>query len=146
VPLPEPGLGVQRIQALKSEYGIPPSKVVNMPRDVRLVSHHGLDDPTKSPLSAPAIAWAFKQATYAATTLLFAAHEYGLVTCPMEGFLEARLRQILDIPERYAIPVVTCLGFPMEGMESRETPRLPPTEVIFDGKFGQSSDRIFAQE
>lgn len=137
---------MERIQDLKRENGVPPNKIVNMPRDVRLVSRHGLDDASKSPLGAPAIAWAFKQATYAAATLLFAAQEYGLVTCPMEGFYEARVRQLLEIPERYAIPVVTCLGYPKVGAISRETPRLPPTEVIFDGKFGHPSDNIFARD
>lgn len=137
---------MERIQQLKREHGVPPAKIVNMPRDVQLFSRHGLDADADAPLSAPTIAWAFKQATFAAATLLFAVEEYGLGACPMEGFDEARARQALEIPERYAIPVIVAIGYPKEGTQSHATPRLPPTEVVFDGKFGRPSDALFDHE
>jgi nitroreductase len=139
----EPSKNVERVQKLKREHGVPAAKVVNMPRDVRLFSRHGLDADADAPLSAPTIAWAFKQTTFAAATLLFAAEELGLGSCPMEGFDEALLRRSLEIPERYAIPVIIAVGYPTEGPQPHATPRLPPTEVIFDGKFGRPSDSLF---
>lgn len=116
-----------------------------MPEHVKLFSQYGLDPSEKSPLEQPTIAWSIKQTTYAAATLLYAAQEFGLGTCPMEGFDEARVRKVLEIPDRYTVPVVTTIGYPKEGAQFHTSNRLPSSEVIFESKFGGSSDKIFGQ-
>lgn len=104
------------------------------------------DEPSDEPSTDPkTLAWAYKQTSFAAATFVYAAHASGLSTCPMEGFDDAKLRAALEIPDRYSIPVVFSCGYPKVEMlrEGVVTPRLPPTEIFFEGKFGQSSAKIF---
>lgn len=132
-----------RIQELMREYGVPGFVVDNLPNAIRLFSQHELPAETKSPLDAPTVAWAFKQTAIAATTLLYAAQDHSVATCPMEGFDDAKVRAVLEIPDRYKVAIVVALGYPKEGAPVFDTARLPPTEVFYDGKFGQSSEKIF---
>lgn len=99
------------------------------------------------PANVPTVAWAFKQTAFAAATFMFAAEASGLATSAMEGFDDARLKAALDIPDRYAVPVVVCCGYPQpEKLRTDSvTPRLAPTDVFFDGKFGHSSEKLFEE-
>ena len=47
----------------------------------------------------------------AAQTYLLAATAHGLATAPMEGFDAARLRAYLDVPARYALPLVVAARY-----------------------------------
>ncbi|GMF11455.1 unnamed protein product [Phytophthora lilii] len=85
--------------------------------------------------------------TFAAATFLYAAQVHGLATCPMEGFDQIRVRNALDIPDRYGVPVVICLGHPNPAAKpEKPSVRLDPREVFFDGKFGDSSEKIFSDK
>lgn len=55
-------------------------------------------------------AWAFKHTMLAAQTFMLAAASHGLSTIPMEGLDDCRVRQALDIPSRYTVPVVIAVG------------------------------------
>lgn len=55
--------------------------------------------------------WASKNAMLAAMSFMLAATAHGLSTCPMEGFDAARVRRVLKIPRRYALPVLISLGY-----------------------------------
>lgn len=148
------------IQQLMHNNGEQAATINNLPHFVRLFAGEGhlggairscistLMSPLQAvPANVPTIAWSFKQTTFAASAFLYAAQAHGLATCPMEGFDEIRLKNALDIPDRYAIPVVVCLGYPKKtDAPTKESTRLAPEEVFFDGKFGSSSEKIFADK
>lgn len=153
----EPSRRIPRIQQMLHENGAPADLIQNLPHFVRLFSGEGqlatgvqtfistLMSPLRAvPAPVPTIAWSFKQSSFAAATFLYAAQAHGLATCPMEGFDDVRLRTALDIPDRYAVPVVVALGYPKEANTPlKQSPRLPASEIFFDGKFGQSSEALF---
>ncbi|KAJ8523813.1 hypothetical protein ON010_g17304 [Phytophthora cinnamomi] len=92
-------------------------------------------------------AWAYKQTTFAAATFLYAAQVHGLATCPIEGLSQAKVKQVLDIPDRYSIPVVVTLGYANpDAKPAKPSVRFPSSEVYFDGKFGQSLEKFFEEE
>jgi len=49
--------------------------------------------------------WAVKSTALAAQNLMLALQSHGYATCPLEGFDEVRLRQVLQIPRR-AVPIM----------------------------------------
>ena len=55
-------------------------------------------------------AWAFKNASFAAQTLMLAATAHGLSSCAMEGFNARAVRLVCGIPDRYGIPLIVSLG------------------------------------
>ncbi len=55
--------------------------------------------------------WAARQAMLPAMNLMLAAHAAGLATVPMEGFDEARVRDILGIPRARTVPLLMPLGY-----------------------------------
>ncbi|CAH0516516.1 unnamed protein product [Peronospora belbahrii] len=156
----EPSKRLPRLQQLAHDNGAPADVVHNMPHVVRLFSGEGVVASGLRAIMATAVsplmpvpsnvsteAWAFKQTAFAAATFLYAAQVYGLATCPMEGFDQIRVRNALNIPDRYGVPVIIALGHP-NPTEKPENPsaRLDPTEVFFDGKFGDSSNKIFSNK
>lgn len=139
---------VDRIVQLERENGAPQAMLSALPFGITYTAGEGLVSNTvKSAASSllsplrpmPTVnspeAWAFKHTMMAAQTLILAATAHGLDTAPMEGFDQGRVRPILGIPSRYAVPVIISLGYGVE--RTRYSPRLPPNEVFFDGKFGQ---------
>nr|WP_298145519.1 nitroreductase family protein [uncultured Pseudomonas sp.] len=66
--------------------------------------------------------WAVKSTALAAQNLMLAFQSHGYSTCPMEGFDEQRLRQLLPIPKR-AIPIM-LLAVGMPGERAVYNPRL----------------------
>ncbi|KAH7491526.1 hypothetical protein PRIC1_003062 [Phytophthora ramorum] len=156
----EPSKRVLRLQKLAHDNGAPADFVGNMPHVVRLFSGEGVvasglraaiatavSPLQPAPSNVSTEAWAFKQTTFAAATFLYAAQVHGLATCPMEGFDQIRVRNALDIPDRYGVPVVIALGHPNPAAKpEKPSVRLDPTEVFFDGKFGQSSEGIFSDK
>ncbi|CAH0481466.1 unnamed protein product [Peronospora belbahrii] len=136
----EPSKRLPRLQQLAHDNGAPRRRCAQ--HAARAVSPLM---PVPSNVSTEA--WAFKQTAFAAATFLYAAQVYGLATCPMEGFDQIRVRNALNIPDRYGVPVIIALGHP-NPTEKPENPsaRLDPTEVFFDGKFGDSSNKIFSNK
>ncbi|OWZ02080.1 Nitroreductase [Phytophthora megakarya] len=156
----EPSQRVPRLQQLAHDHGASVDFVSNLPHVVRLFSGEGVIasalraaiatamsplQPVPSNVSTEA--WAFKQTAFAAATFLYAAQAHGLATCPMEGFDQIRVRNALDIPDRYGVPVVIALGHENPDFKpKKQSARLDPTEVFFDGKFGDSSEMIFSDK
>ncbi|KAG6611072.1 Nitroreductase family [Phytophthora cinnamomi] len=136
----EPSKNVPRMQQLNRDNGAPDAFVNQIPPLVELFS--GEHDPNVS-----TEAWAYKQTTFAAATFLYAAQVHGLATCPMEGLDQAKVKQALDIPDRYSIPVVVALGHANpEAKPAKPSVRFPPSEIFFDGKFGQSLEKFFEEK
>ncbi|KAG6615080.1 putative nitroreductase family [Phytophthora cinnamomi] len=72
---------------------------------------------------------------------------HGLATCPIEGLSQAKVKQVLDIPDRYSIPVVVAFGYANpDAKPAKPSVRFPSSEVFFDGKFGQSLEKFFEEE
>lgn len=69
----------------------------------------------------------------------------GLITHPMTGFDFEKAREVLNIPEDYAINALVAIGYQApkedlpEAIKEREKPstRRPLEESIFEGEFGQ---------
>ncbi|KAF1333234.1 Nitroreductase family, partial [Globisporangium splendens] len=140
----EPSHRVPLIQEMKLGHGATAAEIEHMTHALSRFSGEGLTaDSTNSP-DEPTYAWSYKQTIFAATTFLYAAQASGLSTCTMEGFDEAHLKSVLGIPDRYSVPVVISCGYPKPGTERKTaTPRLAPTQVFFDGMFGQSAEKLF---
>ena len=82
-------------------------------------------------------AWPLKSAMLAAQSYMLAATAHGLATAPMEGFDAARLRAYLDVPARYALPLVVAAGSaPAESPAATPSPRLDVTGRCFEDRFG----------
>ncbi|GER68615.1 nitroreductase [Weizmannia acidilactici] len=70
----------------------------------------------------------------------------GLATHPMTGFDFEKAREVLNIPEDYAIDALIAIGYQGEkdalpvALQERETPsdRRPVKESVFEGSFGKT--------
>lgn len=65
----------------------------------------------------------------------------------MRPATHARIRAVLDIPDRYAIPMVVATGYPapeaaVEGASKPRRWRYPPDEVVFENSFGVAMEGI----
>ena len=57
----------------------------------------------------------------------------------MEGFDARRLKEILRVPDRYAVCACVATGYEYdEGNEAHPTPRLPLNEIVFGETFGEA--------
>ncbi len=65
------------------------------------------------------------QTMLAASTFMIAAQSAGLITCPMEGFDEYRLKRLLAIPRRFTIPLIVPIGYPLDSHMAAEYKALP---------------------
>ena len=85
----------------------------------------------------PVQAWAYKNTALLAQTFVYAAESHGLSTAMMEGFDPRRTKEILRIPDRYAVPLVVATGYEYEEEpEMEQTPRLDVSEIVFQDTFG----------
>jgi nitroreductase len=140
----EPSRRVPLIQERKLGHSDTPEEIEKIVNTLNKFSFEGADPQT--PGYVPTIAWSYKQTILAAATFLYAAQAAGLSTCPMEGFDEANVRKVLEIPDRYSVPIVISCGYPKPGTQrAGSTLRLAPTDIFFDGKFGRSTDKLFEQ-
>jgi len=64
----------------------------------------------KTPLSIERKVFAVKNSSFFAMSLMYAAMALGFSTHPMDGFNEAKVRQLLDLPETVIIPVIIACG------------------------------------
>ena len=90
------------------------------------------------PTVEPVQSWSSKNTGLLAQTFVMALTSHGLASCIMEGFDDRRAKEVLRIPDRYAIPLMVATGYDyFDGEdESPPTPRLPLEEVVFDDTFG----------
>lgn len=86
----------------------------------------------------PVRAWAYKNTALAAQSYILAATSYDLATAAMEGFDPRRTREILCVPDRYAVPIMVATGYEYFADEELGplTPRLGVDEIVFDNTFG----------
>ena len=85
--------------------------------------------------------WSYKNTSLLAQTFVLGCTSYGLSTCIMEGFDAGRLKDVLNIPDRYAIPLTVAVGYEYEdenggGVDRVITPRLELEDVVFKDTFG----------
>ena len=75
-----------------------------------------------------------------AQSYVLAATSHNLHTSIMEGFDARRCKEIVRIPDRYAIPMIVATGFEYgngdEASDEAVTPRLALDEVVFSDSFG----------
>jgi nitroreductase len=154
----EPSKRVPAIQAMMHAAEQSPTAIQQLPSKLRFFGGEGylsagircLISSSASPIMpvpsyTPTIAWSYKSTMFAVSQYVYAAESHGIGTAIMEGFDEIRLRHLLDIPDRYSVPVVIACGYPASedgedvdgGQQKRQTPRLPLEELFFDGTFGQ---------
>ena len=87
-------------------------------------------------------AWSYKNTGFLAQTFVYSAESHDLATTMMEGFDQRRMKHILRIPDRYAIPLIVATGYEYKEEQdasntSKETPRLDISEIVFSDKFGE---------
>ncbi|KAK3274215.1 hypothetical protein CYMTET_17592 [Cymbomonas tetramitiformis] len=87
------------------------------------------------PTPSTAETWSFKQSIFPATIFMLACTAFGLATCPMEGYDTRRLRNALELPNNYSIPVAFAVGYPESEVKHRSS-RFPPQELFFHNSFG----------
>ncbi|ORC85053.1 nitroreductase [Trypanosoma theileri] len=81
-------------------------------------------------------AYAWKQTMIPATTFVYLATAAGLDTSIIEGFDEAQVRNVVQLPSHYTIPVIVSVGYgTREGFRSVKSPRFPPSHLIRWGKY-----------
>ena len=98
--------------------------------------------------------WSYKNAALSAMLYTLAAHSHGLGTCMMEGYDVRRAREVLRVPDRYAMPLMVATGhaYREEAKEDGsggydedampKTPRLEMEELFFEDTFGASLDDV----
>jgi nitroreductase len=72
--------------------------------------------------------WLAKQASVAAQTFMLAAHVAGLSTCPMEGFSERAVQEVLNIPSSQAVILVIPIGYADNSKQTKT--RLSLSELV----------------
>lgn len=87
-----------------------------------------VSDPSASPR------WHDKDTMTAMEHLILEATELGYGTCWIGAFDEARVREVLGIPEQYKVVALTPVGIPDEAPPPR--PRKPLEEIAFENKWG----------
>jgi len=55
--------------------------------------------------------WTTRSTALAAMTLMIAAKDMGLATCPMEGFEPDKVKKEFNIPENYEVVMIIALGY-----------------------------------
>ena len=82
--------------------------------------------------------WATRSTALAAMTLMYAAWDRGIATCPMEGFDADGVVDAFDIPDQYEPVMLITLGYPAEetaDIENDRKARRPVDEVVHYGEF-----------
>lgn len=86
----------------------------------------------------PVHSWSYKNTGLLAQSFVYAAESHDLATAMMEGFDPRRVKEILRIPDRYAVPLMVATGYEYEEeLEMEPTPRLEVSEVVFEDTFGK---------
>jgi nitroreductase len=148
----EAGKRIQRIHQLETDWGKrPPAYMAMMPLTTSYLLGEGhaatllkqlagsfLSEIQPMPQQEPIQSWCYKNTALAAQSYVLAAESHDLGTSMMEGMDTRRLKEVLRIPDRYAIPIVIATGYDYENEtdESTLTPRLPLEELVFQDSFG----------
>ena len=85
--------------------------------------------------------WTTRSSALAAMTLMYAAWEHGVASCPMEGFDATALIEAFDIPEGYEPVMLVTLGYPdseAADIENERKGRRPIEDVVHYEEFDPS--------
>ena len=80
---------------------------------------------------------ALRNASFAAVTLLYAAEEMGLHTCPMMGLSQPQLHEYLKIPEDYITILLVAIGKGIPEKEKTQLPRKEVEDMIWFEEYGK---------
>ena len=80
--------------------------------------------------------WLNRHVMIAFTTMMWMAEVIGYDTAPMEGFIESKVKQTLEIPEHVRVVALLGIGH-RKGEDKKFAGRLPLPEVAFVDKWGQ---------
>jgi nitroreductase len=114
---------------------------------IRIGSEHGYAHPSKSGDTRTLIfdylgghpnlpMWLNRQVMIALTTMMLQAEALGYDTALMEGFEEAKVKQVIGAPERQIVVCLLAIGF-REGADKGYGGRFPPEKVLFGERFGK---------
>ncbi len=87
--------------------------------------------------------WTTRSTALAAMTLMYAARDHGVASCPMEGFGADALTEAFDIPDEYEPVMLITLGYAAEGaadVENERKARRPVEEIVHYGEFDPSEE------
>jgi len=145
----EPSRRIQRVYDLEKPYKNPnylgslplvPSFLIgegHLATFLKQVSTSFLSNVQAMPSIESVDAWSYKNTALLAQSLVYAAESHDLASCIMEGYDARKVKDLLRIPDRYAIPMTVALGYDFEERsEAIDTPRLPVEEVVFEESFG----------
>ena len=76
----------------------------------------------------------FRSCGFAAQTIMLAARQMGLDSCPMVGFEYDELAEIINLPDDHLISMMVVVGKALEPAAVRGG-QLPLDEVVFENKF-----------
>ncbi|MEZ3114626.1 nitroreductase family protein [Halobaculum sp. MBLA0147] len=82
--------------------------------------------------------WTTRSTALAAMTLMHAAWDRGVASCPMEGFDADGVLDTFDVPDGYEPVMLITLGYPAEGtadLENDRKERRPVEEITHFGEF-----------
>ena len=99
------------------------------------------------PMTVPPInlkAYVWKQTLMPVQTFMLAASSHGLATCPMEGFDERRVREVVGLPSNFSIPIIVSLGYASDHVinSKPQSLRIPPNEQFFDNTFANPKQDV----
>jgi nitroreductase len=87
--------------------------------------------------------WTTRSSSLAAMTLMYAAWEHGVASCPMEGFDGDALAEAFDIPDGYEPVMLVTLGYPVDeaaDIENERKARRPIEEIVHYETFDPSDE------
>jgi len=85
--------------------------------------------------------WTTRSTALAAMTLMYAAWDRGVGSCPMEGFDPEGLLETFEIPEEYEPVMLVTLGYPADGaadIENERKGRRPVDDIVHYDSFEPS--------
>lgn len=91
--------------------------------------------------------WTTRSTALAAMTLMYAAWNNGVASCPMEGFDSDELVDEFDIPDQYEPVMLITLGYPAENaadIENERKARRPVDDIVHYGEFDPGEETTLA--
>ena len=89
--------------------------------------------------------WTTRSTALAAMTLMYAARDNGVASCPMEGFDSEALAEAFDIPAEYEPVMLITLGYAAENtadIENERKARRPVESVVHYGEFDPDEETV----
>jgi len=79
--------------------------------------------------------WLNRHVMIAFTTMMWMAEAIGYDSAPMEGFIESKVKQTLEIPNHVRVVALLAIGH-RKGEDKKFAGRLPLPEIAFEEKWG----------